>query len=113
MGMRWAALGVDYETMWQGSPISLNYTMRFAKSQAATHPSSLCSSCSLTRRGRKFPSPGKRITIHEWLRYAPQESLSYYMFQSPRRAEKLYFDVIPQQVDDYLTYLENFAPRDG
>ena len=62
----------------------------------------------LDEKGQKISkSKGNGITIDEWLRYAPPESLSYYMFQTPRRAKKLYFDVIPQQVDDYLTWIEN------
>jgi lysyl-tRNA synthetase class 1 len=31
------------------------------------------------------------------------------MFNSPRKAKKLYFDVIPQQVDDYLAHIEKYA----
>ncbi|MFN7401526.1 MAG: hypothetical protein ACK5R4_04240, partial [Alphaproteobacteria bacterium] len=51
-------------------------------------------------------------TIDEWLTYAPAESLALYMFTSPRKAKKLYFDVIPQQVDDYLTHLEKYNTTD-
>ncbi len=31
------------------------------------------------------------------------------MFQKPRAAKRLYFDVIPRAVDDYLTFVEKFA----
>jgi len=34
------------------------------------------------------------------------------MYQAPRRAKRLYFDVIPKSVDDYLTYLEKFPQED-
>ena len=40
--------------------------------------------------------------MEEWLRYAPKESLAYYMYLSPRKAKRLYFDVIPRAVDEYL-----------
>ena len=42
--------------------------------------------------------------------YAPQESLSLFMYQKPRAAKRLYFDVIPRAVDDYLApLLASFA----
>jgi len=47
--------------------------------------------------------------VEEWLRYAPDESLQLYMFNSPRKAKRLYFDVILKHVDDYLTFLDKFA----
>ncbi len=53
-----------------------------------------------------------RIAVEEWLKYAPQESLSLYQFQKPRVAKKLYFDVIPKAVDEYLTFLEKFPDEE-
>ncbi|MEI6730703.1 MAG: class I tRNA ligase family protein, partial [Pseudomonadota bacterium] len=74
-----------------------------------TPPQQFCYELFLAEKGQKISkSKGNGITIDEWLRYAPQESLAYYMFQSPRKAKRLYFDVIPQQVDDYLTFLEKY-----
>ncbi len=46
--------------------------------------------------------------MDEWLRYASPESLSLYMYQSPKKAKRLYFDVIPKTADEYLTHLEKF-----
>jgi lysyl-tRNA synthetase class 1 len=67
----------------------------------------------LDENGQKISkSKGNGITIDEWLTYAPTESLALYMFINPRRAKKLHFDVIPQQVDDYLGYLEKYAAAD-
>ena len=51
------------------------------------------------------------MTIEEWLTYAAPESLSLYMFQSPRKAKRLHFDVIPKNVDDYLTFLNKFPSQ--
>ncbi len=33
------------------------------------------------------------------------------MYQKPRAAKRLYFDVIPRAVDDYLTFLDKFPGR--
>jgi lysyl-tRNA synthetase class 1 len=64
----------------------------------------------LDESGQKISkSRGNVLTIDEWLRYAPQESLALYMFQQPKRAKRLYFDVIPRAVDDYLGFLAAYA----
>jgi lysyl-tRNA synthetase class 1 len=63
----------------------------------------------LDEKGEKISkSKGNGLTIDEWLKYAPTESLSLYMFQSPRKAKRLYFDVIPKAVDEYLTFLAKY-----
>src|SRR6185369_13732007 len=56
-------------------------------------------------------SRGNGLTVDEWLRYAPEQSLALYMYQQPRRAKRLYFDVIPKTVDEYLGYLAKFPPE--
>ncbi|HCL48288.1 MAG TPA: lysine--tRNA ligase, partial [Rhodobiaceae bacterium] len=64
----------------------------------------------LDENGEKISkSKGNGLTIEEWLTYAPQESLSLYMFQAPRKAKRLYFDVIPKAVDEYITFVDKFA----
>ena len=34
------------------------------------------------------------------------------MFQAPRKAKRLYFDVIPKAVDEYVTFVDKFAAMD-
>lgn len=110
MGMRWAALDVDYEMYGKDHLTSAELYSAICKIAGGNPPNQFCYELFLDEKGQKISkSKGNGITIDEWLRYAPQESLSYYMFQSPRKAKKLYFDVIPQQVDDYLTFLEKYA----
>ncbi len=53
-------------------------------------------------------SKGNGLTLEEWERYGTPESLVYYLFQSPRSAKKLSFDVIPKATDEYLQQLEAF-----
>ena len=55
----------------------------------------------------------RRITIEQWLKYASPESLSLYMYQNPTRAKKLYFQVIPKAVDEYLSFLEKFDKQEA
>jgi len=67
----------------------------------------------LDENGEKISkSRGNGLAVEEWLAYAPPESLSLYMFGAPRKAKRLYFDVIPRCVDDYLGQLEKFAAEE-
>ena len=57
----------------------------------------------LDETGQKISkSKGNGLTIEDWLRYASPESLSFFMYWKPREAKRLYFDVIPRCVDEYL-----------
>jgi len=68
----------------------------------------------LDENGEKISkSKGNGLTVEDWLAYAPHESLAYYMYQSPKKAKRLFFDVIPRCVDEYLTHLGNFAGEDA
>src|ERR1700753_3785949 len=53
-------------------------------------------------------SKGNGLTMEEWLRYGAPQSLAYYMFQSPKTAKRLYFDVIPKATDEYLQHLDAY-----
>jgi len=67
----------------------------------------------LDEKGEKISkSKGNGITIEEWLKYASPESLSLYMYQNPKRAKKLYADVVPKAVDEYLTCIDKFSEQD-
>jgi len=114
MGMRWAALGVDYEMYGKDHLASAELYSAICKIAGGNPPNQFMFELFLDEKGQKISkSKGNGLTIDDWLRYAPQESLSLYMFQSPRKAKKLYFDVIPKAVDEYQTYLEKFAKEEG
>jgi lysyl-tRNA synthetase class 1 len=49
--------------------------------------------------------------VDEWLRYAPPPSLAQFMYQAPQRAKRLYFDVIPRAVDEYLANAAKLAEQ--
>jgi len=68
----------------------------------------------LDEKGQKISkSKGNGLTLEEWLRYASPESLSLFMYREPKAAKRLYFDVIPRQVDDYHQYLDGYPRQDG
>jgi lysyl-tRNA synthetase class 1 len=113
MGMRWAALGVDYEMYGKDHLVSAKLYDAICRIAGGTPPEQMMFELFLDEQGQKISkSKGNGLTIDEWLKYGPSESLALYMFQSPRKAKKLYFDVIPQQVDDYAAHLAKFHTQE-
>jgi len=111
--MRWFALGVDYEMCGKDLIPSVELSSKIVKAMGGKPPQNFVYELFLDENGQKISkSKGNGLTIDEWLTYAPQESLSYYMFQSPRKAKRMYFDMIPKSVDEYLTFVQKFPEQD-
>src|SRR4051795_7189649 len=111
--MRWFALGVDYEMAGKDLIDSVKLSGKICAALGGTPPEGFNYELFLDDKGQKISkSKGNGLSVEEWLRYAPPESLSLYMFQKPRVAKRLYFDVIPRAVDDYLTFVEKFPAED-
>ncbi|HVV27553.1 MAG TPA: lysine--tRNA ligase [Rhizomicrobium sp.] len=109
MGMRWAALGVDYEMYGKDHLTSATLYDAICRIAGGTPPEQYMFELFLDEKGQKISkSRGNGITIEEWLSYGPPESLALFMFQKPRAAKRLYFDVIPKAVDDYIAYLDSY-----
>ena len=104
--MRWVALGVDYEMAGKDLIDSVTLSSKICRAIGGTPPEGFIYELFLDEKGQKISkSIGNGLTIEEWLTYASPESLSLFMFQKPKSAKKLYFDVIPRAVDDYLQFL--------
>ena len=56
-------------------------------------------------------SKGNGLSVEQWLDYAPAESLSQYMYNSPQRAKRLFFDVIPRAVDEFIANAAKLAEQ--
>jgi lysyl-tRNA synthetase class 1 len=107
--MRWVALGVDYEMAGKDLIDSVMLSSKICRALGGTPPEGFNYELFLDDSGQKISkSKGNGIAVEEWLAYATPESLSLYMFQKPKTAKKLYFDVIPKAVDDYFGYLEAY-----
>jgi lysyl-tRNA synthetase class 1 len=107
--MRWAALHVDYEMSGKDLFDSVKLSSRICKVLGVTPPDGFNYELFLDERGQKISkSKGNGLTIEDWLAYASPESLSLYMFQRPKAAKRLYFDVIPKAVDEYFTFLDAY-----
>ena len=109
--MRWHALGVDYEMAGKDLIDSVKLSSRITRVLGSDAPAGFNYELFLDENGQKISkTKGNGLTIDEWLSYASPESLSLFMFQKPTAAKRLYFDVIPRTVDDYLGFLEAY-PR--
>ncbi|MBE7620045.1 lysine--tRNA ligase [Komagataeibacter sp. FXV2] len=101
--MRWYALGVDYEMSGKDLIDSVRLSGRICRILGGRAPAGLTYELFLDENGQKISkSKGNGISVEEWLRYAPPESLGQYMFNAPQRAKRLFFDVIPKATDEYL-----------
>ncbi len=111
---RWFALGVDYEMAGEDLTESTKLSSRIVRALGGEPPEGFNYQLFLDEHGKKISkSKGNGITIDEWLTYASPESLSLYVFQAPKKAKKLYFDVIPKTADDYWTFVEKYKTQDG
>ena len=114
--MRWVALGVDYEMAGKDLIDSVKLSGEICRALGGTAPEGFNYELFLDENGQKISkSKGNGLTIDEWLRYASPESLSLFMYREPKAAKRLYFDVIPRHVDEYMQYLDAYerqAPKE-
>jgi lysyl-tRNA synthetase class 1 len=108
-GMRWAALGVDFEMFGKDHQTNAPIYDRICEILGAEAPEHYVYELFLDDKGQKISkSKGNGLTIDEWLTYADPESLALFMYNKPREAKRLYFDVIPRTVDDYGAFLSAY-----
>ncbi|MBU6405730.1 MAG: lysine--tRNA ligase [Alphaproteobacteria bacterium] len=109
-GMRWAALGVDFEMFGKDHQPNMGVYSRICQALGVEPPVQFVYELFLDASGEKISkSKGNGIAVEEWLTYATPESLALYMFQKPKTAKRLSFDVIPKAVDEYLGHLDGFG----
>ena len=113
-GARWAALGVDFEMYGKDHSTNTPIYDRICEILGWKAPEHFTYELFLDDNGQKISkSSGNGISIDEWLSYASTESLSYFMYQKPKTAKRLYFDVIPRAVDEYHQQLRAYPGQDA
>jgi len=106
---RWTALNVDFEASGKDLIDSVRVSNKIVRALGGEPPEAFHFELFMDENNQKISkSKGNGLTMEEWLRYGTPESLAYYMFQSPKSAKRLYFDVIPKATDEYLSHLDGF-----
>ena len=112
--MRWYAFDIDYEMYGKDLIESAVLSSKICKMLGKKSPNGFAYEMFLDEKGEKISkSKGNGITIEQWLKYASPESLSLYMYQNPKRAKKLYANVVPKAVDEYLICIDKFSEQDA
>ncbi len=110
--MRWKVLNIDYEMNGKDLIESFVLSSKINRVIGGKPPNNFTYELFLDEKGEKISkSVGNGITVDDWLKFSPQESLELFMFQNPTRAKKLYFDIIPKMTDDYLRYRRDYETQ--
>ena len=110
--MRWYALGVDYEMSGKDLIDSVKLSSRICRILGGQPPEGMTYELFLDQDGQKISkSKGNGLSVEDWLTYAPNESLAQFMYNQPQRAKRLYFDVIPRAVDEYVGNLDKLRTQ--
>lgn len=108
-GARWYSFEVDYEIYGKDHLANEPIYRKICQILGKSPPVNYYYEMFLSEDGAKISkSKGNGITIDEWLKYAPSESLSLFMFQKPKTAKRLHFDVIPKATDEYIAFLNSY-----
>ena len=111
--MRWYALGVDYEMSGKDLSESVKLSSKITTIMGGTPPAGFSYELFLDQNGEKISkSRGNGLSVEEWLTYGTAESLALFMYNQPKRAKRLYFDVVPKMVDDYFSHQSAFRDQD-
>ena len=111
-GARWAALDVDFEMYGKDHSTNTPIYDGICKILGGRPPEHFTYELFLDQHGQKISkSKGNGLSIDEWLTYASTESLAYFMYQKPKTAKRMYFDVIPKAVDEYHQQLRAFPDQ--
>jgi lysyl-tRNA synthetase, class I len=111
--MRWVALGVDYEMSGKDLIESVVQSSKIARILGARPPEGFNYELFLDENGEKISkTKGNGVTLDEWLTYAPEESLVFYLYREPRKAKQLSFGIIPRAVDEYHQFLAAYPGQE-
>jgi len=107
--MRWMALGIDYEMSGKDLITSVELAVKICKALGVPPPETYTYELFLDDVGKKISkTAGNGLAVEDWLAYSAPESLALFMYQKPRTAKRLYFDIIPKEVDDYAAFLDKY-----
>ena len=108
--MRWARFEVDYEMYGKDLIPSAELARRLCRIFGKHPPTEMFYELFLDENGQKISkSKGSSgLTLEKWLEYSSQDSLSLFMYQKPKTAKRLTFEIIPRTVDELQKHLNDF-----
>ena len=111
--MRWFTFDVDFEMYGKDLTESAILSGKICRILGKDPPNGFAYELFLDEKGEKISkSKGNGISIEQWLRYASPESLALYMYPNPKRAKKLYSEIVPKTVDEYLSLIEKYPTQE-
>ncbi len=111
--MRWHALDVDYEMSGKDLIDSVRLSGQVCRVLGSAPPVGFTYELFLDEHHQKISkSKGNGLSVDEWLAYAPPESLAQFMYNQPGRAKRLFFDVIPRAVDEFIAHAAKLPGQD-
>lgn len=112
-GVRWAAMGVDYEIYGKDHYPNEPVYRAICKAMGVEPPVNFFYEHFLDKDGVKLSkSKGNEgVSMDEWVNNAPVETMAYYMYQKPQTAKRLYFDIVPKMVDEYIQHLNAYQEQ--
>jgi len=101
--LRWYCLGIDYEMHGEDLLESARLSSRIVRVIGGEPPELFKYELFLDEKGKKISKKiGNGVSLEQWLRFAPVDSLLYIMYMKPQQAKKMGLPILPEIVDQYL-----------
>jgi lysyl-tRNA synthetase class 1 len=107
--LRWFSLGVDYETHGEDLLDSARLSSKIVRILGGEPPELFKYELFLDEKGKKISKKiGNGISLEQWLRFGPVDSLLYIMYVKPQQAKKMGLPILPEIIDAYLELVEKY-----
>lgn len=108
LGMRWHALGVDYELYGKDLNSSIDIASKVCKVLGSVPPLGFQYEHFLAPDGGRISKSkgNESVRLQDWLAYAPKGTLEHFVFQNPDRAKCLRMEDMPNYVEAFLNELK-------
>ena len=101
--LRWFALEVDYEMHGEDLMESNRLSSKLVREIGGKPPELFKYELFLDEQGAKISKKiGNGISIDQWLKYAPVDSLIHFMYVKPQKSKRMGLSILPKIVDSYL-----------
>jgi lysyl-tRNA synthetase class 1 len=111
--LRWFSLGIDYEMHGEDLLDSARLSSRIVKILGGEPPELFKYELFLDEKGKKISKKiGNGISLEQWLRFAPVDSLLYIMYVKPQQAKKMGLPLLPEILDQYLELVAEYDGAD-